>query len=68
MRCAGFNLQLIQQDRPLTYFDVIARQRLAKHVPERYDVNENRRPLLNNGFYHADMNSSNGTFGGCDLY
>jgi hypothetical protein len=31
-----------------------ARQRLAKHVPERYAINENRRPLLNNGFgYHG---------------
>jgi hypothetical protein len=47
----------------------IARQRLAKHVPEFYSVNENRRPLLDNGCgYHgftvADMNSSNGTLGG----
>jgi hypothetical protein len=28
----------------------IARQRLAKHVLERYAVNKNRRPLLRNGF------------------
>lgn len=33
-----------QQNRPT------ARQRLAKHVPKRYAVNENRRPLLDNGF------------------
>jgi hypothetical protein len=32
----------------------IARQRLAKHLPERYTVNKNRRPLLDNGFgYHG---------------
>jgi hypothetical protein len=31
----------------------IARQRLAKHVPERYAV-KNRRPLLDNRFgYHG---------------
>jgi hypothetical protein len=28
----------------------IARQRLAKYVPDRYAVNKNRRPLLDNGF------------------
>jgi hypothetical protein len=27
----------------------IARQWLAKHVPESYAVNKNRRPLLDNG-------------------
>jgi hypothetical protein len=32
----------------------IARQRLAKHVPERYAVNMNRRPLLYNGFGHHE--------------
>jgi hypothetical protein len=33
---------------------LIARQRLAKHVPERYAVNEDRRPLLDNVFgYHG---------------
>jgi hypothetical protein len=33
----------------------IARQRLAKHFPERYAVNKNRRPLLDNGFdYHGN--------------
>jgi hypothetical protein len=32
----------------------IAWQRLAKHVPERYAVNKDRRPLLDNGFgYHG---------------
>jgi hypothetical protein len=32
----------------------IARQRLAKHFPERYAVNKNRRPVLGNGFgYHG---------------
>jgi hypothetical protein len=32
----------------------IARQRLAKHVPEPYAGNKNRRPLLDNGFgYHG---------------
>jgi hypothetical protein len=31
-----------------------ARQRLAKHFPERYSVNKNRRPLLGNVFgYHG---------------
>jgi hypothetical protein len=31
-----------------------ARQRLAKYVPQRYAVNENRRPLLDNVFgYHG---------------
>jgi hypothetical protein len=40
----------------------IARQRLAKHVPEHYAVNENRRPLLDNGFgYHG----STGVSGTC---
>jgi hypothetical protein len=29
----------------------VTRQRLAKHVPERYAVNKNRRPLLDNGFW-----------------
>jgi hypothetical protein len=28
----------------------IARQWLAKHVAERYAVNKNRHPLLDNGF------------------
>jgi hypothetical protein len=27
-----------------------ARQRLAKHIPERYAVNKNKLPLLDNGF------------------
>jgi hypothetical protein len=27
----------------------IARQPLAKHVPERYAVNKNRRQLIDNG-------------------
>jgi hypothetical protein len=31
-----------------------ARQPLARHVPKRYAVNKNRRPLLDNGFgYHG---------------
>jgi hypothetical protein len=31
-----------------------ARQLLAEHVPERYALNKNRRPLLDNGFdYHG---------------
>jgi hypothetical protein len=33
----------------------IARQQLAKYVPECYAVNENRRPLLNNGFGYHDI-------------
>jgi hypothetical protein len=32
----------------------IAKQRLPKHVPERYAVNKNRRSLQDNGFgYHG---------------
>jgi hypothetical protein len=40
----------------------IARQRLAKHVPECYAVNKNRRPLLDNGFgYHSLTSVSDAT-------
>jgi hypothetical protein len=35
----------------------IARQRLAKHVPERYTVNKHRRPLLDNGIVYLDITS-----------
>jgi hypothetical protein len=39
-----------------------ARQRLAKHVSERYAVNKNRRPLLDNGFsYHGTKHVSGTT-------
>jgi hypothetical protein len=41
---------------------IVARQRLAKHVPERYAVNKNRRPLLDNGFrYHGTARVSDAT-------
>jgi hypothetical protein len=39
----------------------IARQRLAKHVSERYAVNENRRPLLDNGFCYHGIAGVSGT-------
>jgi hypothetical protein len=39
----------------------IVRQRLAKHVPERYAVNENRRPLLDNGFDCHGITGVSGT-------
>jgi hypothetical protein len=39
----------------------IARQRLAKHVPERYAVNENKRPLLDNGFGYYGVRGVAGT-------
>jgi hypothetical protein len=40
----------------------IARQRLAKHVPERYGLNKNRRPLPENGFsYHGITSLSDAT-------
>jgi hypothetical protein len=33
---------------------IIDRKRLAKHIPEGYDMNENRRPLLDNRHgYHG---------------
>jgi hypothetical protein len=38
----------------------ISRQRLAKHVPERCAVNENRRPLLDNRFGYV-ITSLSGT-------
>jgi hypothetical protein len=39
-----------------------ARQRLGKHVPERYAVNKNRRLLLDNGFsYHGTKDVSGTT-------
>jgi hypothetical protein len=38
------------------------RQRLRKHVHERYAVNKNRRPLLDNGFgYHGTKHVSDTT-------
>jgi hypothetical protein len=50
----------------------IARQRLAKHVPESYAVNKNRSQLLDNGFgYHgirSEDNNSTGTLEGRDFY
>jgi hypothetical protein len=39
----------------------IARERLAKHVPERYAVNENRRPLLDNGLGYHGITGVSGT-------
>jgi hypothetical protein len=40
----------------------IARQRFAKHVPERYAANKNRRPLLENGVgYHGITSISDTT-------
>jgi hypothetical protein len=40
----------------------IARQRLAKHVPERYAVSKNRHPLLDSGFnYHCIASLSDAT-------
>jgi hypothetical protein len=40
----------------------IARQRLSKHVPERYTVNKHRRPLLDSGFdYHGIASVSEAT-------
>jgi hypothetical protein len=40
----------------------IARQRLAKHVPQRYAVNKNRCPLLDNAFgYHGIASVSDAT-------
>jgi hypothetical protein len=33
----------------------------AKHVPERYDVNEYRRPLLDNGFSYHGIAGVSGT-------
>jgi hypothetical protein len=39
-----------------------ARQRFANHIPERYTVNENSRPLLDNGFgYHGTAGVSGTT-------
>jgi anti-sigma factor RsiW len=39
-----------------------ARQRLAKHVPKRYAVNKNIRPLLENGCsYHGSRQGSAST-------
>jgi hypothetical protein len=39
----------------------IARQRLAKHVLERYVVNEYRRPLLDNGYGYHGITGISGT-------
>jgi hypothetical protein len=40
----------------------IGRQRLAKHVPDRYAVNKSRRPSLGNGIdYHGITNASDAT-------
>jgi hypothetical protein len=38
-----------------------ARQRLAKHVPERYAVNKNRHSLLVNGFSYRGTKHVSGT-------
>jgi hypothetical protein len=38
-----------------------ARQRLAKHVPERYAITKNRRSLLDNAFSYHRTNYGFGT-------
>jgi hypothetical protein len=43
----------------------IARQWLAKHVPERYAVNKKRRHLLDNGFHYDGITSVSVTAGRC---
>jgi hypothetical protein len=46
-----------------------ARQRLAKHVPEPYAANKNRRPLLDNGFsYHGTKHVSGTTLRSVSFY
>jgi hypothetical protein len=45
---------LVQRTLYIVTNMTIARQWLAKHIPDRYAVNKNRRPLLDNGFgYHG---------------
>jgi hypothetical protein len=45
----------------------IARQRLAKHIPELYAVNKDRRPLLDNGFGYHGITSVSDTMDTCEL-
>jgi hypothetical protein len=67
-----FSLIIFYKLHFLTYYNTnrinmnilwrIARQQLAECVPERYAVNENRRPLLDNGFsYHGFAGASGAT-------
>jgi hypothetical protein len=52
---AGKSEEVRSFERPTDRWeDDIVRQRLAKHVPEHYAVNKNKRPLLDSGFsYHG---------------
>lgn len=45
----------------------IARQRLAKRIPERYAVDKNRRPLLDIGFGYNAVTSVSDTTYTCEL-